>query len=110
MLLSRFWYVFAGLLVGVLLFLLFLSQSVYNRTVGRSLQEGLVGDSQVVSWYLKNDARERASQLIKFAINGDLGRGLAESSRAEGGIPEKTRETVKAALTKITANIAKTGL
>lgn len=108
MLLSRFWYVFAGLAVGVLVFLLFLAQSVYNRAVGRSLQEGLVGDSQVVSWYLKNDARERASQLIKFATNGDLGRGLAEASRVEGAIPDKTRDTVKSALNKVASTIAKT--
>jgi hypothetical protein len=107
MLLSRFWYVFAGLAVGVLVFLLFLAQSVYNRAVGRSLQEGLVGDSQVVSWYLKNDARERASQLIKFATNSDLGRGLAEASRVEGPIPDKTRDTVKSALNKVASTIAK---
>jgi hypothetical protein len=107
MLLSRFWYVFAGLAVGVLVFLLFLAQSVYNRATGRSLQEGLVGDSQVVSWYLKNDARERASQLIKFATNSDLGRGLAEASRVEGPIPEKTRDTVKSALNKVAGTISK---
>lgn len=107
MLLSRFWYVFLGLFAGALVFLLFLAQSVHNRAVGRSLQEGLVGDSQVVSWYLKNDARERASQLIKFAVNNDLGRGLAEASRAEGDVPEKARKAVKDALTKVSSGIAK---
>ena len=61
MLLSRFWYAVLGLIAGALVFVLYLAQSMYNRQGALALAEGLQSDSQVVSWYLKNDARERSS-------------------------------------------------
>src|SRR4029079_851539 len=103
MLLSRFWYVLLGLVLGALVFVLFLAESMYNRQGARTLAEGLSADSQVVSWYLKNDARERAAQLIKFAIDGNIPKGLADSSASESKVPEKSREVVKQGLVKVAA-------
>lgn len=107
MLLSRFWYVLLGLLLGALVFVLYLAESMYNRQGARAMAEGLSSDSQVVSWYLKNDARERAAQLIKFATDGNIPKGLADSSAAEGKVPEKARQQVAQALAKVAATIQK---
>src|SRR5262245_59223316 len=107
MLLSRFWYVLLGLLLGALLFVLYLAQSMYNRQGSRAMAEGLSADSQVVSWYLKNDARERSAPLCKFALEGSIAKGLAEASAAEAKIPEKARDAVNKGLQKVVATIPK---
>ena len=49
MLLSRFWYVLLGLVLGVLVFMLYLAASMYNRQGSKVMAEGLSIDSQVVS-------------------------------------------------------------
>jgi hypothetical protein len=107
MLLSRFWYALLGLVIGALVFVLYLAQSMYNRQGARALAEGLSADSQVVSWYLKNDARERSAHLIKFTLEGRVPKGLADASAAEGKVPEKARQSVKEGLTKVAATIPK---
>jgi hypothetical protein len=107
MLLSRFWYVLLGLVLGALVFVLFLAQSMYNRQGGRAMAEGLSVDSQVVSWYLKNDARERSAHLIKFAIEGNIPKGLAEASASEGKVPDKARQMVQQGLAKVAASLPK---
>ena len=68
MLLSRFWYVLLGLLLGTMVFLLHVASSMYNRAGLRFRSEGLSADVQVVSWYLRDDARQRSAQLIQFAL------------------------------------------
>ena len=85
MLLSRFWYVVLALLLGAATFVLFLASSMYNRVGSKSMGERLSADSQVVSWYLKNDARERSAQLVKFALHRDIAKHLDE----EGRLPVK---------------------
>jgi hypothetical protein len=107
MLLSRFWYVLLGLIIGALVFVLYISQSMYNRQVGRAMAEGLSSDSQVVSWYLKNDARERSAHLIAFAMDGAIAKGLADASALEGKLTDKVRTTVQEGLTKVAAKIPK---
>ena len=87
MLLSRFWYVVLALLLGAATFVLFLANSMYNRVGTKSMGERLSADSQVVSWYLKNDARERSAQLVKFALNRDIAKFLDQSSKAEAKVP-----------------------
>src|SRR5688572_23164053 len=106
MLLSRIWYVFLALLIGVATFVLYLATSMYNRVGGRIQGQGLSSDSQVVSWYLKDDARQRAAQLISFALDPDIQKYLHESSDAESKVPEKSREKVKSALKKVNAGIS----
>ena len=98
MLLSRFWYVFLALLLGAAMFVLYLATSMYNRASARMQGEGLSSDSQVVSWYLRDDARQRAAQLIPFALNQDIGKFLQESSDSEAKVPQKSRDKVRAAL------------
>src|SRR5260221_4140374 len=107
MLLSRFWYVLLGLLLGALVFVLYLAQSMYNRQGSKAMAEGLSADSQFVSWYLKNDARERSAHLIKFAIDGNIPKGLADSSASEGKVPEKARAMVQQGLAKVSGTIPK---
>jgi hypothetical protein len=107
MLLSRFWYVLLGLLIGALVFVLFLAQSMYNRQGSLAMAEGLSSDSQVVSWYLKNDARERSAHLIKFAVENSIGKGLSESNGNDAKVPDKVRASVLNGLTKVAATIPK---
>jgi len=106
MLLSRFWYVLLALLLGAATFALYLATSMYNRASARMQGEGLSSDSQVVSWYLRDDARQRAAQLISFALNGDVGKFLQESSDSESKVPQKARDKVRAALESVNKKVA----
>ncbi len=105
MLASRFWYVVLGLLVGTATFLLFLATSMYNRAGARAMGEALSSDSQVVTWYLSNDARQRSAQLISFGVDADVARSLAKSSENENKVPDEARDKTLAALKKINASI-----
>ncbi|RYZ05029.1 MAG: hypothetical protein EOO73_21820 [Myxococcales bacterium] len=105
MLASRFWYVVLGLLVGLATFLLFLATSMYNRAGARAMGEALSSDSQVVNWYLSNDARQRSAQLISFGIDQDIAKSLAKSSDNEQKVPEEAREKALAGLKKVSAGI-----
>jgi hypothetical protein len=107
MLLSRFWYVVLALLLGGAIFVLYLAMSMYNRAGARALGEALSSDAQVVSWYLKDDARMRSAQLIKFALNQDIAKFLHESSESEGKVPDKAREKVGEALRSVNDKIDK---
>ena len=46
MLLSRFWYVVMAVALGAVLFVLFLSTSMYDRASVRAMGEALAGDSR----------------------------------------------------------------
>ncbi len=105
MLLSRFWYVVLGLLVGVATFLLFLATSMYNREGAHAMGEALSSDSQVVNWYLSNDARQRSAQLISFGVDADVARSLSKSSENDQKVPDEAREKALAALKKVSATI-----
>ncbi len=107
MLLSRFWNVLLALVIGAAIFVLYLAMSMYNRAGARAMGEGLNSDSQVVAWYLRGDARQRAAQLINFAVDEKLARALHESSRSENKVPEKSRDAATASLRKINEGIPK---
>jgi hypothetical protein len=98
MLLTRFWNVIVSLLLGAAIFVLYLAVSMYNRAGGRTMAERLSSDSQVVSWYLKEDARQRAAELIPFAVNPELARALAKSTESEAKVPTASQDKVLAAL------------
>ncbi len=105
MLLTRFWIAALSLVLGATVFSLYLAASMYDRAGTRAMAEGLSSDSQVVSWYLKEDARSRAGQLVKFAVSGDIQKYLAKSSESEAKVPAEAREKVAAELKKIAADI-----
>jgi len=105
MLLTRFWNVLVALVLGATVFVLYLAVSMYNRSGSRTMAERLSSDSQVVSWYLKEDARERAAQLIQFAVNSDLARALQKSNESESKVPPQSQEKVHAALRTIEEKI-----
>lgn len=105
MLASRFWYVVLGLLVGAATFLLFLATSMYNRAGARAMGEALSSDSQVVTWYLSNDARQRSAQLINFGVDQDIARSLQKSSENDQKVPDDARDKALAALKRVNAAI-----
>ena len=105
MLLTRFWNVLIAMLLGASVFVLYLAVSMYNRAGSRTMAERLSSDTQVVSWYLKEDARERAAQLIQFAVNSDLARALQKSNESESKVPPQSQEKVRAALKSISEKI-----
>ncbi len=105
MLLTRFWNVLISLLLGASVFVLYLAMSMYNRSGSRTMAERLSSDTQVVSWYLKEDARLRAAELIPFALHPELARNLAKASEAEAKVPETNREKVNHALGVVNAKV-----
>lgn len=107
MLASRFWYVLLGLVLGGAVFLVALATGMYNRAGLRAMASGLSSDSQVVSWYLMNDARQRSAQLIQFTLNGDLAKYLDESSKSERKVPNAAREKTAQVLRAVNQQIPK---
>jgi hypothetical protein len=107
MLLSRFWYVLLGLLLGLSVFMMFIATSMYNRAGARSLGEALSSDSQVVAWYLRDDARQRSGRLIQFGVDPDIAKYLQRSTDAEGKVPDEARDKLLTALKKVNASIPK---
>ena len=105
MLASRFWYVVLGLLIGVAMFLLGLATNMYNRAGALAMGQALSSDSQVVTWYLSNDARQRSAQLIAFGIDQDIARSLQKSSDNDQKVPDEAREKALAGLKKVNAQI-----
>src|SRR5436190_15760176 len=87
MLLSRFWYVVMAVVLGAVLFALFLATSMYDRASVRAMGEALAGDSQVVASYLRDDARKRSISLIVPALDDDIRAQLAKSSATPEKIP-----------------------
>ncbi|HEX3775395.1 MAG TPA: MXAN_5187 family protein [Polyangiaceae bacterium] len=107
MLLSRFWYVLLGLFIGLAVFVLSLATSMYNRAGARAMGEALSSDSQVVGWYLRDDARQRSARLIQFGVDPDIAKYLQKSSDSEAKVPEEAKDKVLAALKKVNASIPK---
>ena len=86
MLLSRFWMVLLSLALGAAAFTLFVGGQMYNRAGSRAMREALAADSSAVSWFLKDDSRQRASALIRIALSPENprrpGQGLGEPGQA----------------------------
>lgn len=109
MIASRFWFGVLGLALAFAVLVLDLAVSMHDRLGMRMVSEGLLADSRVVSWYLRNAAREDAAQLIRFAANDSVARSLASASRATERAPidGATRRQLEATLSKIAAEIPK---
>ena len=107
MVLSRFWYVLLGLFLGLSVFLLSIATSMYNRAGARAMGEALSSDSQVVAWFLRDDARQRSGRLIQFGVDPDIAKYLQKSSDSEAKVPEEAREKLLSALKKVSGSIPK---
>ncbi len=103
MLLTRFWIVLLSLTLGAAAFTLFVAGQMYNHAGSRAMREALAADSSAVSWYLRDDSRQRASALIRVTLSPDVGAGLAKAS-GDAKIDRDTRAKVKAALNKLVAD------
>jgi hypothetical protein len=109
MIASRFWIGLLSIALGALTVIAYLEVSMHDRLGLRLAAEGLSADSRVVSWYLKNSAREAASQLIRFAANETVARSLASANKAQRAddIEISTRRQLKSALAKIAQDLPK---
>jgi hypothetical protein len=107
MVLSRFWYVLVGLFLGLSIFVLSLATSMYNRAGARAMGEALSSDSQVVAWYLRDDARQRSGRLIQFGVDPDIAKYLQKSTESEAKVPEEAKDKLLSALKKVNASIPK---
>jgi hypothetical protein len=107
MLVSRFMYVVLGLLLGVAMFLLHVASSMYNRAGLLARSQGLSADMQVVSWYLRDDARQRSAQLIQFAMDNDVSKYLQQASASDSKVPKEAQERLLGALKRVNGQIPK---
>ncbi len=107
MLLSRFWLVLMGLFLGLSVFVMSIATSMYNRAGARAMGEALSSDSQVVGWYLRDDARQRSGRLIQFGVDPDIAKYLQKSTDSESKVPDEAKDKVLAALKKVNNSIPK---
>ncbi len=80
-----------ALAFGAAVFVLLLAVQMYNRAGNRAMGEALTADSSAVEWYLKDDARRRASALVQVALNPKIRANLAKSS-GEAKVPKAARD------------------
>ena len=104
MLLSRFWIVLLSLALGAAAFTLAVARQMYNHAGARAMSDALTADSSAVSWYLRDDARQRASALIPMTLSREIGDGLAKAS-GDAKIDRDTRAKVKSALSKLAGEV-----
>jgi hypothetical protein len=57
---------------------------MYDRQSRLAVNEALAADTQVVNWYLKDEARRRSSALINFALDPELAKALTKSNTISG--------------------------
>lgn len=96
MLLSRFWYLILSLALGGAVAVLFITQNFYNRQSDRWMSDALTADSSAVGWYLRDDARVRATALLPIALNAEIREGLGKASDADEVAPEIRQKVTKA--------------
>lgn len=101
MIASRLWYLVLSIAIGFLTFVLFLGTSMFDRASKKAMSEGLSGDAQVVSWYMKDDARRRSSALINFALDPELAGALGKASASPDKPPADVRDKVKKLLKSV---------
>jgi hypothetical protein len=104
MLLSRFWIVLLSLALGASAFTLFVAAQMYNHAGSIAMTKALTADSSTVSWYLRDDARQRASALIPLILSPEIRDGLAKAS-GDAKIDRDTRSRVKTALSKLAGEV-----
>ncbi|MCS6898785.1 MAG: MXAN_5187 family protein [Myxococcales bacterium] len=114
MIASRLWYIVLSLVIGFLTFQLYVASSHFDRSSQRSMREGLNGDAQVVSWYLRDDARKRSSALINFALDPDLAAALSKASSAPtkptADVKDKVKQLLKTVDEKLPPELQFTAL
>ncbi len=98
MLLSRFWYLILALALGAAVGGLFLAQTVYNRASSESMEQALWADTQVVKWYINDDARRRSSLLLKVCLDGTIRKDLSKASAKDEKVPQDVKDRTRAAL------------
>jgi len=101
MLLSRFWYLILALALGLFASGLYLAQTVYNRASRDSMEQALSADTQVVKWYLNDDARRRSSLLLKVCLDETIRKELHKASSKDEKVPQDVRDRTRAALRKL---------
>jgi len=101
MLLSRFWYVILALALGATLGGLFLSTKVYNSASRHAMDQGLAADTQVVTWYLNDDARRRSSLLLAVVLDDAIRKNLSKASNSMDAVPKEAPTEVKNAFKKV---------
>jgi hypothetical protein len=104
MLLSRFWIVLLSLALGASAFTLYVAGQMYNHAGSRAMSEALAADSSAVDWFLRDDARKRASALIPITLSHEIAEGLGKAS-GDAKIDRDTRSKVKSALSKLAAEV-----
>jgi hypothetical protein len=95
--------------LALALFLLYLAAAVSNRNARKTAARLLTASSQAVSWYLKDDARTRASALIPLSFHPAVKDGLSKSSRTENfkEIESDVKEKAKKALTSFAESMSR---
>ena len=104
MLVSRFWIVLLTLALGASAFTHCVAAQMYNHAGSRAMAEALAADSSAVDWFLRDDARKRASALIPITLSPEIGAGLTKAS-GDAKIDRDTRFKVKGALSKLASEV-----
>ena len=104
MLLSRFWSVLLALGLGGAAFALFLAAQMYNRAGNAAMSQALAADSSAVDWFLRDDSRRRAAELIRFTLSPEIAAGLSKAT-GDPKIDRDTRSKVKDALSKLASEV-----
>jgi hypothetical protein len=105
MLLSRFWYVILALALGAAVAGLYLGMSVYNSASAHAMDQALAADTQVVSWYLNDDARRRSSLLLGICLDEAIRKNLSKASNTMGAVPKEAPQETRTALRKLLENM-----
>ena len=104
MLVSRFWIVLLSLALGASTFMHCVAAQMYNHAGSRAMGDALAADSSAVDWFLRDDARKRASALIPITLSPDIGAGLAKAS-SDAKSDNDNKLKVRAALIKLAGDV-----
>lgn len=104
MLLSRFWYLILSFSLAAAAGVLYIAHGFYNRHTERWMNEALMADASVVAFYLKDDARTRASNLLPIALTPELREAVGKSSEANE-VPKEQRTKATSVLDKAAKEI-----
>lgn len=101
MLLSRFWFVVTALALGVLIAGVHLGVLVYNSASRHAMDQALAADTQVVGWYLNDDARRRSSLLLGICLDDAIRKNLSKASNTMDALPKEAPAEARSALRKV---------
>ncbi|MCU0690453.1 MAG: hypothetical protein MUF54_03540 [Polyangiaceae bacterium] len=101
MLLSRFWYVIIAVALSAAVGGLFLARTIYNRSSRESMDQALAADTQVVGWFINDDARRRSSLLLKVCLDSTIRDQLSKASKNDSNVPRDAAEKTRGALSKL---------